>query len=84
MNETTTFQMDVCWDDFSSPLAALIDLFTGIDEDDVLNIRSLPNICIWPLFEVTTANVEAARAIVARYLDVPIDDADVTEYLSYC
>jgi hypothetical protein len=79
----TTFQVDVMWDDFASPLAALIDLFTNIDEDDVLNIRSLPNICIWPLFEVTTANVEAARAIVARYLDVPIDDADVTEYLSY-
>ena len=83
MKETTTFQVDVMWDDFASPLAALIDLFTVVGNDDVLNIRSLPDINMWPTFEVTTVSVEAARAIVAKYLDVPADDAEVTEYLSY-
>ena len=83
MNKTTTFQIDVMWDDFVSPLAALIDLFTVVGNDDVLNIRSLPDINMWPTFEVTTVSVDAARAIVAKYLDVPADDAEVTEYLSY-
>ena len=81
----TTFQIDVMWDDFVSPQAAVVDLLMAVDDRaDVLSVRRIPEpFNMWPTFEVTTASVKSAKAIVAKYLDVPADDAEVTEYLSH-
>jgi hypothetical protein len=81
-NITTKVQFDIMWDDFSTPWSALVDLWSEFESDEVLSIRRLPDIGIWPTFEVEFETEEFARNVIARYLDVPDPyDADVTEYL---
>ena len=82
-NTTTKVQFDICWDDFSTPWSALVDLWSEFESDEVLSIRRLPDASIWPLFEVEFETEEFARNVIARYLDVPDGyDYEVTEYLS--
>lgn len=81
-NQTIKIQFDIMWDDFATPWAALVDLWSDFETDEVLSIRSLPDISMWPTFEVEFETEEFARNVIARYLDVPDPfDAEVTEYL---
>jgi len=51
--------------------------------DEILSIRRLPDSIMWPIFEVEFETEECARAVIAKYLDVPDGyDYDVTEYLN--
>jgi hypothetical protein len=82
-NITTTVQFDIMWDEFATPWAALVDLWSEFESDEVLNIRYLPEIGMWPTFEVEFETEEFARNVIARYLDVPDPfDSEVTEYLN--
>jgi hypothetical protein len=81
-NQTTKVQFDIMFDDFATPWAALVDLWSTFETDEVLNIRRLPDIGIWPTFEVEFITEEFARKVIAKYLDVPDPfDAEITEYL---
>jgi hypothetical protein len=82
-NTQTTFQVDVCWDDFESPWQALVALWRDFDVADVTNVRWLSDSGAWPTFEVTTETEETARCVLANYLEVgdPYGE-EVTEYLN--
>lgn len=82
-NQTTTIPFDICWDDFATPWAALVDLWSELETDEVLSIRRLPGDGPWPVFLVEFETEEFARAVIARYLDVrdPYDQ-EVSEYLN--
>jgi len=81
-NQTTKVQFDIMFDDFVTPWAALVDLWSDFETDEVLNIRRLPDVNMWPTFEVEFETEEFARNVIAKYLDVPDGyDDEVTEYL---
>jgi hypothetical protein len=82
-NDNTTFELDICWDDYASPWAALVALWEDFDShEDILSVEFLGDIGMWPTFKITTGTVETARNIIANYLDVPDPfDPEVTEYL---
>ena len=82
-NTSTKVQFDINWDDYASPWAALVALWEDFDSsDEIIAIRRLPDSIMWPIFEVEFETEEYARAVIAKYLDVPDGyDDDVTEYL---
>lgn len=83
MKQTTTVQFDIMWDDFPTPWSALVDLWSDFDSDEVLNIRRLHDVSMWPTFEVEFETEEFARNVIAKYLDVPDPyDQEVTDYLN--
>lgn len=81
MIDSVSFTLDVAYDK-GTAWHALADMWADFDcEADILNVRFLPDIGLWPTFEITTGTVETARAILGRYLDVDPYSEDVTEYL---
>jgi hypothetical protein len=81
-NITTKVQFDIMFDDFATPWAALVDLWSDFETDEVLSIRRLSDVNFWPTFEVEFETEEFARNVIAKYLDVPDPfDAEITEYL---
>ena len=83
MTDSFSFTLDICWDNFDTPWAALVALWEDFENcDDIVSVKRLLDQGPWPTFEVTTRTVEAARGIVANYLDSPDGfDEEVTEYL---
>jgi hypothetical protein len=80
-NQTTTFQLDIAFDR-GTAWQALANLWADFDCDtDILNVKFIPDIGVWPTFEITSGTVETARAILGRYLDVDPFSDDVTDYL---
>lgn len=80
-NQNTVFQIDVCYE-ASSPWEALAQMWADFDSwEDILNVRYLPNVGSWPVFEITTTTEETARAILGVYLGTDPDDEEVTECL---
>jgi hypothetical protein len=81
MIDSVSFTIDVAYDR-GTAWQALADLWADFDCDtDILNVKFLRDIGLWPTFEITTGTVETARAILGRYLDVDPFSEDVTEYL---
>ena len=81
MIDSVSFTLDVAYDS-GTAWEALVSLWSDFDcEGDILNVKFLPDIGLWPTFEVTTGTVETARAILGRYLDADPFSDEVTEYL---
>jgi hypothetical protein len=80
-NQNIIFTIDVAYHE-GTAWQALANLWADFDCDaDILNVRFIPDVGIWPTFEITTGTVETARAILGRYLDADPFGDDVTEYL---
>jgi hypothetical protein len=83
-NITTKVQFDIMWDDYDTPWASLVALWEDFDTwNEILSIKYLGDVSLWPTFEVEFETEEAARGVIARYLDIPDGyDDEVTEYLN--
>ena len=82
-NQTTVkFQLDVCSDNFSSPWETVASLLNHLDNPfEVVSLKLLSDVGMWPSFIVETRTEESARAVVAKYLGLDPSHRDVTEYL---
>ena len=83
MIDSVSFTLDICWDNHDTPWAALVALWEDFEDcPEVVSVKRVHDVGMWPTFEVTTTTEEAARAIIASYLGAPDGyDEEVTAYL---
>ena len=88
--ETTTtkpldIQFDVCYDDFSDEWEAVADLISqaGIPSQVVSINHNGQAPHGWPVMTVSVKSMDAARTLVAAYLQLDRYDSEVDEYLTY-